>query len=55
MTAESRRKLMMVCERPTLFRRLPQQSIACDAGLHLFLIRNPEVVVNIWQLMGVAT
>jgi hypothetical protein len=54
LTAETRRKLMAVCERPTLYRRLPQQSFACDPTLHIFLIRNPEVVVNIWQLMGVA-
>src|SRR5690349_6115556 len=51
MTVETRRKLMMVCERPTLFRRLPQKSMACDPALHIFLIRNPEVVVNIWELM----
>jgi hypothetical protein len=55
LTAETRRKLMMVCERPTLFRRLPQKSNACDPALHLFLIRNPEVVVNIWQIMGAAS
>src|SRR5436190_4662381 len=55
LTAETRRKLMAVCERPTIYRRLPQQSIACDPALHMFLIRNPEVVVNIWQLMGVAS
>jgi hypothetical protein len=55
LTAETRRKLMMVCERPTIFRRLPQKSIACDPALHMFLIRNPEVVVNIWQLMQVAS
>src|SRR5262245_39311956 len=54
LTAETRRKLMAVCERPTLYRRLPQKSIPCDPGLHTFLIRNPEVVVNIWQLMEVA-
>jgi hypothetical protein len=54
LTAETRRKLMMVCERPTIYRRLPQKSIACDPSMHTFLIRNPEVVVNIWQLMGVA-
>jgi len=54
LTAETRRKLMAVCERPTLYRRLPQKSIACDPALHTFLIRNPEVVVNIWQLMQVA-
>jgi hypothetical protein len=54
LTAETRRKLMAVCERPTIFRRLPQESVPCDPALHVFLIRNPEVVVNIWQLMDVA-
>jgi hypothetical protein len=54
LTAETRRKLMMVCERPTIYRRLPQKSIVCDPALHMFLIRNVEVVVNIWQLMNVA-
>jgi len=54
LTGETRRKLMAVCERPTMFRRLPQQTITCDPTLHVFLVRNPEVVVNIWQLMKVA-
>lgn len=54
LTAEARRKLMAVCERPSIYRRLPSMSFACDPLLHLFLIRNPEVVVNLWQLMGVA-
>jgi hypothetical protein len=55
LTAEARRKLMAVCERPSIYRRLPAISFPCDPLLHLFLIRNPEVVVNIWQLMGVAS
>jgi hypothetical protein len=55
LTAETRRKLMMVCERPTIYRRLPQKSMVCDPALHRFLIRNPEVVVSIWQLMNVAS
>lgn len=54
LTGETRRKLMAVCERPTLFRRLPQQTFTCDPTLHVFLIRNPEVVVSIWQMMKVA-
>jgi hypothetical protein len=54
LTAETRRKLMAVVERPSIFRRLPQKSIDCDPGLFLFLIRNPEVVVNIWELMGIS-
>jgi hypothetical protein len=52
LTAESRRKIMAVCENPSIFRRLPQKTVDCDPDLFRFLIRNPEVVVNIWQLMG---
>lgn len=54
LTAETRRKLMAVIERPSIYRRLPQKSIDCDPALFVFLIRNPEVVVNIWELMGVS-
>jgi len=55
LTAETRRKLMAVCERPTIYRRLPQKAVHCDPALHVFLIRNPEVVVGIWQIMQVAS
>jgi len=48
-----RAKLLSVVSRPTIFRRLPVQSVDCDPDLHVFLLRYPEVVVNIWQLMGV--
>jgi hypothetical protein len=54
LSAESRRKVMAVCESPSIFRRLPNNTVPCDADLHRFLVRNPEVVVNIWQLMGVS-
>jgi hypothetical protein len=54
LTAETRRKLLAVCENPSIFRRLPAKTVDCDPDLHLFLIRNPEVVVNIWQVMGVS-
>lgn len=54
LTAESRRKVMAVCESPSIYRRLPQATVECDPDLLRFLVRNPEVVVNIWQLMGVS-
>lgn len=49
----ARAKLLSVVSRPTIYRRLPVQSVDCDPELHVFLVRYPEVVVNIWQLMGV--
>ena len=52
---ETRAKLLSVVDRPTLYRRLPIQSIDCDHELHVFLVRYCEVVVNIWQLMGITS
>ena len=51
--ADTRAKLLAIVDRPTLYRRLPAQVVACDHDLHLFLTRYPEVVVNIWRLMGI--
>ena len=51
---ETQQKILAVVERPSIYRRMPQKVIACDSGLYLFLLRNPEVVLNIWQLMGVS-
>ena len=48
-----RAKVMNVVSRPTIYRHLPTQIVECDPDLHVFLLRYPEVVVNIWQLMGV--
>ncbi len=49
----ARAKLTSVVSRPTIYRHMPTQVVNCDPDLHTFLVRYPEVVVNIWQLMGV--
>lgn len=49
----ARAKVLGVVSRPTIYRRLPTQVVTCDPDLHVFLLRYPEVVVNIWQLMGI--
>jgi hypothetical protein len=48
-----RAKVSNVVSRPTIYRHLPTQIVECDPDLQIFLLRYPEVVVNIWQLMGV--
>ena len=40
--------------RASLFRRLPVQVTQCDPDLYLFLVRHPEVVVNIWEVMKIS-
>lgn len=53
LTDEAQQKLREVVERPSIYRRLPVTVIQSDPDLYVFLIRYPEVVVNMWQLMGV--
>lgn len=52
LSAVKRRKIEHVVNRPSVYRRLPIQSINCDPQLFTFLVRHPEVVINMWQLMG---
>lgn len=53
MTQETKDKLWPIVTRPDIYRRLPVVSIDCDPDLYLHMIRHPEVVVNIWHLMGI--
>jgi hypothetical protein len=53
MNEQVKAKVWRVVSNPSIYRRLPVQTIDCDPDLYVFLVRYPEVVVNIWQLMGV--
>jgi len=46
-------RLWNVVSRTSIHRRMPEQRVACDPDLYLFFVRNPEVVVSMWQLMGI--
>jgi hypothetical protein len=49
--ADARKKVMGVINHTSVFRRMTPQVIDCDPRYYMFLIRHPEVIVNIWQLM----
>lgn len=53
LTTEAQAKVGAVVARPTIYRRLPTETIACDGQMYLMLVRNPDIIVNIWQLMNV--
>ena len=55
LTPEATQKIVAVLERATLFRRVPTQVVHCDNEMFLHCLRSPEVVINIWQLMGITT
>lgn len=47
------RRIQSVVKNPSFYRRLPVESINADEDHFRFLVRKPEVIVSIWQLMGV--
>jgi hypothetical protein len=50
---QARAKVSLVLSQAGIFRRMPTRVTQCDPELYLFLVRHPDVVVNIWQVLGV--
>jgi hypothetical protein len=50
----SRIKVGSVLANTTIFRRLPVETIECDSKLFLFLVEHPDLVVNMWEALGVS-
>ncbi|MGI9473590.1 MAG: hypothetical protein ACR2NZ_18755 [Rubripirellula sp.] len=53
LTQQAQDRILSIASSPTLYRRLPTQAIDCDRDMFLFLARSPEVLVGIWDLMGI--
>ena len=53
--AQARAKVDSVLSKVSIFRRMPTRAIDCDPSLYLFLIRHPDVVVNIWEVLKVSS
>lgn len=49
-----RDKVESTVQRATIYRRLPTEVTACDPDMYLFLVRHPEVVVRIWEVMNIS-
>lgn len=53
LSEQARQKLTPVLDSPSIFRRMPSQNIESDPELFAFMVRHPEIIVNIWDIMGV--
>ncbi len=42
-----------VLNHTSIYRRLPTRAVDCDPKLYAFLVENPEVIVNLWEVMGI--
>ena len=53
LTPEQHSAASFVAENTSIYRRLPAQQVTCDPQMYSFLLKHPEVVVNLWEVMGV--
>src|SRR4051794_23133517 len=53
LTPQGKALASKIANDPTVFRRLPTQVIECDPEMYAFLIDHPDLVINIWEVMGV--
>ncbi|MEN6452276.1 MAG: hypothetical protein ABFC96_17430 [Thermoguttaceae bacterium] len=54
MTPADRARVSAVLSNVSIFRRLPTKVIDCDPEMYLFLVRHPDVVVDIWDVLKVS-
>lgn len=53
LTPQAAENIRDVADRPSFFRRMPTQTFTCDPEMFTFLVRYPEVLVNIWDVMDI--
>lgn len=49
-----RRTVQYIIKNATIYRRMPTRVVDCDPAVFNFLGQNPEVVTELWKMMGVA-
>lgn len=49
-----RRDVQHVVQNTSIYRRLPTRVVECDPDLFTFLLQHPDVVVDVWRLMGIS-
>jgi len=53
LTPEAVNRLKGVVSNSSYFRSMPTETVECDPEMFTFLVRHPEVIVNIWEVMAV--
>src|SRR5690606_18100950 len=54
LAAAARQKVMAVTSQTAIYRRLPTVVFECDPTLYRFLVDHPDLVVNIWEVLGIS-
>lgn len=53
LSPQYRERVLEVVNRSAMFRRMPSRIVQCEPDFYQFLVENPDVVVGIWQVLGV--
>jgi hypothetical protein len=54
MAPQYRRSAQFVVNNTSIYRRLPTRIIDCDPDMFTFLVQHPDVVIDIWRVMGLS-
>lgn len=54
LTPEWQDTVTSVIKKATIYRRLPTQVVDCDPELYDYLLDNPDLLVGIWEAMGIS-
>lgn len=52
LTKDGQTKVSWALSNASLFRRLPVRVMQCDPEFYLFLVHHPDIVVNVWEVLG---
>jgi hypothetical protein len=54
MSPAGRQTAQSIISNTSIYRRLPTRIIDCDPDLFTFLLQHPEVVIDVWRVMGIS-
>lgn len=54
MSPSSRETAQAIVSNTSIYRRLPTRVIDCDADMFTFLLQHPEIVIDVWRVMGIS-
>ena len=51
---DEKNKIQAVVSKPTMYRHMPTRVVDCDLELYSMLLDHPELVVDVWGVMGIS-
>jgi hypothetical protein len=54
MSPANRQTAQSIINNTSIYRRLPTRIIDCDPDLFTFLLQHPEIVIDVWRVMGIS-